>query len=92
MSVLLVSPLRLQFAQDAADLFVEMGDHAVVFGQLVADDLGCAGPGRQRLVAARHPAVMKRMLRHEVLGVAAGGGHSSAGGMVRAAGGDRAAM
>ena len=61
-------PVALQRRQDPSHLGVQVGDEPPVLADLRADHLGVAGPGRELLVAARHPAVVKRVERQEVPG------------------------
>ncbi len=58
-----------QGVEDASDLGIKVGDQAVVFGELFADDFGRPGIGGQVFVTeTAHPAVVEGMLRQEVFG------------------------
>ena len=62
-------PTLLQGGENAADLAVEVRDHPVILGQLIANDVLGSRPGRQVLVPAPvHHAVIERMLRQEIGG------------------------
>ena len=56
---------RLERVEHTANLRVEIGDVAVVFGNEGARRVGRARPRQQLLVADHHLAVIKRMLRQE---------------------------
>ena len=61
--------------EEAADLGVEVFDHRVVFGELVADHRFGAGPGAEVFVAtAGHGAVVKGELREKVFREGRAGG------------------
>lgn len=55
-----------QGVQNTADLMIEVFDQAVVFGELLADDLGWARPGGEVFVAQHQLAVIEGVLRQEV--------------------------
>ena len=54
---------------DAANLFVEVGDQAVVFAELVTDDFLGAWPGGEPSIASHHGlrAILERMPREVIL-------------------------
>ncbi len=58
----------------AADVLVQSGDHGPVFGELTADFLGRARPGRKQFVANDHLTVVERMHGEEVPGQGDPGG------------------
>ena len=81
----------LHCLENPPQLLIQVGDQAVVLGQLIADDLRRPRPGAQVLVTEDQDAVVERVLRQEVGPAAAGCGGSTARGTRAAAGADRAA-
>ena len=58
---------RVEGIENAADLGIEVGDVAVIFGEVAADVIGRAGPGEKFFIAHEHFAVVPGMLGEKVL-------------------------